>query len=195
MKRIIPAIVVAFAFLVAGPSITIGEAEAKGWCKKHELSNFCLKKEARKERRDVRKETRRGEKKSSLFGVTQQNVNVTVVQEQRRDKDRDTYSRDRDRRGGWDKDRDRYGWGRGPNWYRPYRPDPGTAIIGGIIGGFIGNVFAPRPEPVVVERAREGVVLQPWTADWYAHCANKYQSFDPKTGLFTTYDGRRLFCQ
>lgn len=44
-------------------------------------------------------------------------------------------------RGNWQHRR-----GYGPH-YRGPRYDPGTAILGGIIGGFLGTIFAPPPPP------------------------------------------------
>ena len=38
-------------------------------------------------------------------------------------------------------------------------------------------------------------VPQPWTAQWYAYCAEKYRSFDRRTGSFVTYAGRRRLCR
>jgi len=34
-----------------------------------------------------------------------------------------------------------------------------------------------------------------WTPAWYAYCRNKYRSFDPASGTFLGYDGRRHFCR
>ena len=35
----------------------------------------------------------------------------------------------------------------------------------------------------------------PWTATWFAYCRAKYRSFDPRSGTFLGYDGRRHFCR
>jgi len=35
----------------------------------------------------------------------------------------------------------------------------------------------------------------PWTRDWYNACTARYRSFDPRSGTFLGYDGRRHFCQ
>ncbi|MCR4269128.1 BA14K family protein [Nitratireductor sp. ZSWI3] len=37
--------------------------------------------------------------------------------------------------------------------------------------------------------------LEPWTRDWYRYCSSRYRSFDPNSGTFMGYDGRRHFCQ
>lgn len=34
-----------------------------------------------------------------------------------------------------------------------------------------------------------------WTRAWYRYCSNKYRSFNPRTGYFTTYSGRKRFCR
>jgi hypothetical protein len=35
----------------------------------------------------------------------------------------------------------------------------------------------------------------PWTREWYDYCANRYRSFDPRSGRFIGYDGRRYIGQ
>jgi len=37
--------------------------------------------------------------------------------------------------------------------------------------------------------------LTPWTRDWYTACSLRYRSFDPRSGTFLGYDGRRHFCR
>lgn len=37
--------------------------------------------------------------------------------------------------------------------------------------------------------------LVPGSPDWNAYCASKYRSFDPATGTFLGYDGRRHYCR
>ena len=39
--------------------------------------------------------------------------------------------------------------------------------------------------------SRPRAVLQPWTPAWYQYCSSKYRSFNPQTGYFTAYSGRR----
>lgn len=181
------------AFSVPGSS---GTAEARGWCNKHLSSKFCLKKQARKDYR----ENRQGRRFLKHQGH-QPSPGIFT-------KERTKFGAKFGDRGGWSRDGrsnwGRPGWGRGPGWGPPrpyYRPDPGAAIVGGIIGGFIGNVFAPRPTVVVEddedrdEENGQEVVLTPWTADWYSYCGNKYESFDAKTGFYTTHDGRKVFCK
>lgn len=37
--------------------------------------------------------------------------------------------------------------------------------------------------------------LAPGSPDWNAYCASKYRSFDPASGTFLGYDGRRHYCR
>ncbi len=63
-------------------------------------------------------------------------------------------------------------------------------------------VYSPRPQPdrgypVVYDGYAQGdygVTLEPWTADWYDYCSDRYRSFKPRTGTFTGYDGQQHFC-
>jgi uncharacterized protein YcfJ len=46
---------------------------------------------------------------------------------------------------------------------------------------------APRPQ--------RGGGLEPWTPGWYDYCGRKYRSFNPNTGYYTTYSGKKRFCR
>ena len=35
----------------------------------------------------------------------------------------------------------------------------------------------------------------PWSPAWFDACSARYRSFDPHTGYFTTYSGRKVFCR
>ncbi len=35
----------------------------------------------------------------------------------------------------------------------------------------------------------------PWTPEWYTYCAQRYRSFNARTGYFRGYDGLPYFCQ
>ena len=64
-----------------------------------------------------------------------------------------------------------------PEYYEPapvYRPRP---------------VYRPVYRPVV-----ESYGVEPWTQSWYRYCSQRYRSFDPDSGTFVGYDGRRHFC-
>jgi hypothetical protein len=58
------------------------------------------------------------------------------------------------------------------------------------------DYYEPAP---VYRRARPVVVdsygsLEPWSPSWYRYCANRYRSFNGRTGTFIGYDGRSYFC-
>jgi hypothetical protein len=36
--------------------------------------------------------------------------------------------------------------------------------------------------------------LEPWSAQWRAYCAERFQSFNQRTGTYRGYDGRDHFC-
>ena len=36
---------------------------------------------------------------------------------------------------------------------------------------------------------------KPYSAQWYAYCAEKFQSFEPGTGRYTTYSGESRVCR
>eukprot|EP00873_Tetraselmis_striata_P045193 jgi/Tetstr1/465457/TSEL_010141.t1 len=64
---------------------------------------------------------------------------------------------------------------------RPASAQPDTAI-------------APRryygPAPRRVYRGAPA-----WSPEWYAYCARKYRSFNPRTGYYLAYSGRYRFCR
>ena len=37
--------------------------------------------------------------------------------------------------------------------------------------------------------------FEPWSPAWHDYCAGKYRSFNPRTGYYTTYSGRKRFCR
>jgi len=91
------------------------------------------------------------------------------------------------------------------------------SVVGGVVGGIGSGVVTnwimrpkPRPEVVYVEEqqtqvvervvVRERVVVKPkylkaWTAEWYKACAETYNSFNARSGEFTTYGGKQRFCK
>jgi hypothetical protein len=54
------------------------------------------------------------------------------------------------------------------------------------------EIVAPSP---VGPRTYGSPAMLPEGAAWYAYCAVKHPSFDPGTGLYTTYSGRRVPCR
>lgn len=80
--------------------------------------------------------------------------------------------------------------------------DAGSSFWGGALGGFLGSMIQPPPvvvqppvvvaPPVVIQPSVPE--LQPWTAPWYQTCANKYRTFDARSGNYTGFDGQPHFC-
>ena len=80
--------------------------------------------------------------------------------------------------------------------YEPYstlqygfRPEPPSPPRG---------VLKTRPE--IVKPTRVAPLINsgapvPYTADWYRYCAQNYRSFEPGTGLYTSYSGARRVCR
>jgi hypothetical protein len=63
-----------------------------------------------------------------------------------------------------------------------------------IIGGLIAAPHYEEP-PYPYYRgyyAPPGLIGAP---DWEAYCVSRYRSFDPITGTYLGYDGRRHYCQ
>lgn len=95
----------------------------------------------------------------------------------------------------------------------PARADAGDALVGGAVGFAFGTIFGnatarppryypgtvyvapPPPPPVVVYRtAPVYYAPEPWTPDWYAYCAQKFGSFDARSGTYVGPDGYRYMC-
>lgn len=109
------------------------------------------------------------------------------------------------------------------HWRRHHHRDNGDALAAGIaglaVGAIVGGVLsqprypdrvyidppryhyrtAPRyhykPAPVYRERVRYYGSFEPWSREWYRACSARYRSFDPGSGTFMGYDGRRHFCE
>jgi hypothetical protein len=81
----------------------------------------------------------------------------------------------------------------------------GAGIIGFGIGALVGTALAPRevyvapppPPPEYYGSAAYGPAYGPpaWTPEWYTYCAQRYRSFNSRTGYFIGYDGLPYFCQ
>ena len=87
---------------------------------------------------------------------------------------------------------------------RGRRGDAGAAVAAGIAGLVIGGIIAGQqrdyydgpyyrrgyyaPAPVYVAPVVPG-------PGWEAYCFSRYRSFDPVTGTYLGYDGRRHYCQ
>jgi hypothetical protein len=90
-------------------------------------------------------------------------------------------------RGGHSQWRGRGYGGGGPRYYP--RNNAGEAFWGGVVGGALSNIFRPEPEVIVVPPPV--VVQTPRSIEW---CIDTFRSYDPETGYYTAYDGRRLPC-
>lgn len=80
----------------------------------------------------------------------------------------------------------------------------GSAAAAGIIGFAAGAmVGAAASQPQYYYQAPQPYygpqpvyyVPEPWSPAWYSYCSAKYRSFDPASGTFLGYDGRRHFCR
>ena len=90
-------------------------------------------------------------------------------------------------------------------YYRRHRHNDGAAIVAGIIG--LGTVLAIANsnqrrtyynDRYYGDRYYGSAPVygyQPGSADWIAACARKYRSFEPHTGLYTTYSGYKRRCR
>lgn len=83
---------------------------------------------------------------------------------------------------------------RGHSYHRPDRGPGFGSIFGGIIGGLIGSQLNRAADDGDEDEDDEPVRLVPFSPEWYAYCSRKYRSFEPGTGLFTTYEGTKRFC-
>lgn len=81
----------------------------------------------------------------------------------------------------------------GGYYYRD-RDNTGAAVAAGIaglaVGTIIGSAASSNTGTVTYRSAPE-----PWSHDWYRYCSAKYRSFDPGSGTYLGYDGRRHFCR
>lgn len=108
---------------------------------------------------------------------------------------------------------DRY-WRNHDRHYRDRGSDGGDLALAGILGLAAGALVVglasqpepayanpyrqPRPRPVrdYPESAYLGryTALEPWSAEWYDYCSERYRSFSPRSGTFVGYDGQEHFC-
>jgi hypothetical protein len=94
----------------------------------------------------------------------------------------------------------------------PAKAGGSDAVVAGVAGFAVGTIFGnatarPRyyaqgpvyvvrpPPPLYYEAVPIYYAPAPWTPEWYAYCARKYQSFDPRSGTFLGFDGFRHFCE
>lgn len=100
-------------------------------------------------------------------------------------------------------------WGGHNHWGgRGYWGGPGywgAGLIGLGVGAAIGSAlaapvyvgpppaYAPPPPPPAYAPVAYGPPA--WSPEWYTYCAERYRSFNARTGYFTGYDGLPHFCQ
>lgn len=53
------------------------------------------------------------------------------------------------------------------------------------------QITMPAPVRPIIQRGPP----RAYTAQWYAYCADRYFSFEPRTGLYTTHSGRKRVCR
>ncbi|MFC7399523.1 BA14K family protein [Chelatococcus sp. GCM10030263] len=83
-----------------------------------------------------------------------------------------------------------YGPRRGYYYGRPYRGryyNPGAAAAAGVAGIAAGAIIGGAIASQNAAPARGDA--------WLAYCSSKYRSFDPASGTYLGYDGRRHVCQ
>ena len=94
----------------------------------------------------------------------------------------------------------------GRGYYRHgYGGGWGAGLLGFGIGAIVGSALTPREvyiepdddyEPAYGPAAYgPGYGPPPWTPEWYTYCAQRYRSFNARSGYFTGYDGLPYFCQ
>ena len=78
----------------------------------------------------------------------------------------------------------------------------GAGLLGFGVGAIVGSALAPREVYVVPDYDYEPAYYgpaaygpPPWTPEWYTYCAQRYRSFNARTGYFRGYDGLPYFCQ
>lgn len=93
---------------------------------------------------------------------------------------------------------------------RKSKNDTAKWLAAGIIGLAAGAIIigeaqkhkakkhAVQPQPKRLKPTRiyagHDENFQPWTRGWYRWCAQRYRSFNPRTGTYRGYDGYDHFC-
>jgi BA14K-like protein len=86
-----------------------------------------------------------------------------------------------------------YGYDDGYGYYDNYQRDdfwPGR-VAGDIVGGAIGAADAIATAPFRALNGNPSYAMGPDVS----YCAQRYRSYDPASGTFMGYDGRRHPCQ
>jgi hypothetical protein len=81
---------------------------------------------------------------------------------------------------------------------RSYNPYAGLQFETPLYGPPQRGVGPTRPEVIMPSR-KSPIFHQgtpdPYTAQWYAYCSGRYLTFEPRTGLYTTFSGRKRLCR
>ncbi len=88
----------------------------------------------------------------------------------------------------------------GSSYYRYRRHDNGAAVLAGIIslGAILAIANSNRRYAYYDDRyygSARAYVYRSGSVEWIAACARKYRSFEPRTGLYTTYAGYKRRCR
>ena len=92
-------------------------------------------------------------------------------------------------------------YGHRHSYYRHHRHHRNRAVVAGIAGFALGTILGQATaHPRYYYRPQRRYYRtyyrpQPWTREWYAYCDAKYRSFDPRSGTFQPYHGRRRLCR
>lgn len=71
----------------------------------------------------------------------------------------------------------------------------GAGIAGLATGALLGGVLAPRVYAPPVYAPAPVYSYRPGSSAWISYCSSKYRSFDPRSGTYLGYDGRRHYCR
>jgi hypothetical protein len=81
---------------------------------------------------------------------------------------------------------------------RSYNPYAGLQFETPLYGPPQRGVGPTRPEVIMPSR-KSPIIHQgtpePYTAQWYAYCSGRYLTFEPRTGLYTTFSGQKRLCR
>jgi hypothetical protein len=81
---------------------------------------------------------------------------------------------------------------------RSYNPYAGLQFETPLYGPPQRGVGPTRPEVIMPSR-KSPIFHQgtpdPYTAQWYAYCSGRYLTFEPRSGLYTTFSGRKRLCR
>ena len=77
-------------------------------------------------------------------------------------------------------------------------------LLGLGLGALIGGLFVHETDRYYNHsyhrhgyhgRRYDNGKYSPWSRAWQRDCSSRYRSFNPNTGYFTSYSGRKVFCR